>query len=58
MPCFCMVDQAVAADFVSHHATQTLTINPAKRDIESFSWEDFKLDGYNPHKKIAMQMAV
>ncbi len=41
-----------------HCAMQTLTINSAKRDIESFSLEDFKLDGYNPHKKIAMQMAV
>lgn len=40
------------------HGVQTLTINPAKRDIESFSFDDFTLSGYNPHKKIAMQMAV
>lgn len=38
--------------------SQTLTINPAKQDIESFSFDDFALSGYNPHKKIAMQMAV
>ena len=41
-----------------HRAVQTLTINPAKQDIESFTWQDFKLNDYNPHKKIAMQMAV
>ena len=39
-------------------ATQTLEINPARRDIESFTWEDFTLNNYNPHKRIAMQMAV
>ena len=38
--------------------TQTLKINSDKRDIESFSFDDFTLEGYNPHKKIAMQMAV
>lgn len=43
---------------ISRDAMQTLTINPAKQDIESFTLEDFKLDGYSPHKKIAMQMAV
>lgn len=37
---------------------QVLNINPAKMDIDSFSFEDFELLGYEPHKKIAMQMAV
>jgi thymidylate synthase len=37
---------------------QALKINPAKTDIDSFTFEDFELLGYEPHKKIAMQMAV
>ncbi len=38
--------------------TQTLKINPGKLDIDSFAAEDFELVGYNPHKAIAMKMAV
>jgi thymidylate synthase len=37
---------------------QTLKINPAKADIDSFTFEDLELLDYRPHKKIAMQMAV
>lgn len=37
---------------------QKLRINPSKKDIDSFVLDDFELAGYNPHKKIAMQMAV
>ena len=61
MPCchhVCMAELDQVTDMLPHCAVQTLTINPARRDIESFSWEDFKLNDYNPHKKIAMQMAV
>eukprot|EP00245_Coleochaete_scutata_P003985 TRINITY_DN16098_c0_g1_i2.p1 TRINITY_DN16098_c0_g1~~TRINITY_DN16098_c0_g1_i2.p1 ORF type:complete len:345 (-),score=60.75 TRINITY_DN16098_c0_g1_i2:343-1251(-) len=36
----------------------TLKINPAKKDIDAFTSEDFELVGYEPHKKIAMKMAV
>jgi dihydrofolate reductase/thymidylate synthase len=39
-------------------SAQTLRINPAKTDIDSFTFEDFEVVGYAPHKKIAMQMAV
>jgi len=39
-------------------APQTLRINPAKTDIDSFTFDDFELVGYEPAKKIAMQMAV
>ncbi len=39
-------------------ASQVLRINPDKRDIESFTFDDFTLEGYNPHRKIAMEMAV
>jgi thymidylate synthase len=37
---------------------QTLRINPAKTDIDAFTFDDFELAGYEPAKKIAMQMAV
>ena len=37
---------------------QTLRMNPEKKDIDSFVGEDFELIGYNPHKTIAMKMAV
>ncbi|KAG2397917.1 Bifunctional dihydrofolate reductase-thymidylate synthase [Vigna angularis] len=35
-----------------------LKINPNKKDIDSFVATDFKLIGYDPHKKIEMKMAV
>lgn len=37
---------------------QTLHINPAKTDIDSFTMEDFEVRDYAPHKKIEMKMAV
>ena len=37
---------------------QVLHINPQKKDIDSFMFEDFTLQGYTPHKQIAMKMAV
>jgi len=36
----------------------TLRINPDKKEIDAFVFEDFELIGYNPHKKIEMKMAV
>mmetsp|Transcript_9083 Transcript_9083/g.27863 ORF Transcript_9083/g.27863 Transcript_9083/m.27863 type:complete len:253 (-) Transcript_9083:220-978(-) len=36
----------------------TLHLNPAIRDIDAFSYDDFSLHGYHPHGKIAMKMAV
>jgi dihydrofolate reductase/thymidylate synthase len=35
-----------------------LHINAAKGDIDGFEMGDFELEGYAPHKKIAMEMAV
>jgi dihydrofolate reductase/thymidylate synthase len=35
-----------------------LKINPEIKDIESFKFSDFTLVGYNPYKKIKMDMAV
>ncbi|BDA43329.1 Bifunctional dihydrofolate reductase-thymidylate synthase [Coccomyxa sp. Obi] len=35
-----------------------LRINPEKMDIDNFAFEDFELLGYEPHKKIAMKIAV
>ena len=36
----------------------TLKINPEKKDIDSFEFSDFEIVDYDPHPKIAMQMAV
>jgi dihydrofolate reductase/thymidylate synthase len=36
----------------------TLKINPDVRDIDSFKLSDLVIEGYNPHAKIAMDMAV
>jgi dihydrofolate reductase/thymidylate synthase len=36
----------------------TLKINPEKRDIDSFEFEDFEIVGYDPHPAIKMQMIV
>jgi dihydrofolate reductase/thymidylate synthase len=36
----------------------TLKINPAKTDIDSFVFEDFEIEGYNPYPNIKMEMAV
>eukprot|EP00281_Chroomonas_sp_CCMP1168_P021164 CAMPEP_0206237660 /NCGR_PEP_ID=MMETSP0047_2-20121206/14386_1 /ASSEMBLY_ACC=CAM_ASM_000192 /TAXON_ID=195065 /ORGANISM="Chroomonas mesostigmatica_cf, Strain CCMP1168" /LENGTH=488 /DNA_ID=CAMNT_0053662115 /DNA_START=84 /DNA_END=1550 /DNA_ORIENTATION=- len=36
----------------------TISINPEVRDIDSFKLSDITLNGYNPHAKIAMEMAV
>jgi dihydrofolate reductase/thymidylate synthase len=35
-----------------------LRINPEVKDIDGFKASDFELVGYNPHGKIAMEMAV
>lgn len=37
---------------------QTLRLNPDKTDIDSFVFDDFTLEGYAPHAKIEMKMAV
>ena len=37
---------------------QVLKINSDSTNIEDLKYEDLELVGYNPHKKIAMQMAV
>jgi thymidylate synthase len=36
----------------------TMSINPAVKDISSFSYEDFKLEGYDPHPAIKALIAV
>lgn len=36
----------------------TLHIKREVSNIEDFTFEDFQLDGYNPHPKLTMPMAV
>ena len=36
----------------------TLKISPNVRDIDSFKFSDLTIEGYEPHAKIAMDMAV
>ena len=35
-----------------------LKINPEKMDIDAFEFSDFTIEGYDPHPKIEMKMAV
>jgi thymidylate synthase len=35
-----------------------LHINPDVTDIDGFKYEDFTIEGYNPHEAIKMKMAV
>ena len=37
---------------------QVLHINADKADIDAYTMADFEILSYNPHKKIAMKMAV
>ena len=39
-------------------AFPTLHINPDVKDIDGFKIDDFEVRDYNPHKRIAMKMAV
>ena len=36
----------------------TLKINPLKKHIDDFTFEDFTVEGYKPHASIKMDMAV
>ena len=36
----------------------SLTMNPAKKHIDDFEYDDFTVDGYKPYPKIQMEMAV
>lgn len=49
---------AASADSERAALAQELKITPDKTDIDSFCFDDFQLEGYDPCKKIAMQMAV
>jgi thymidylate synthase len=39
-------------------ALPKMTINPAMKDIFAFKYEDFKLEGYEPHPHIKAEVAV
>ncbi|OQS06384.1 bifunctional dihydrofolate reductase-thymidylate synthase 2 [Thraustotheca clavata] len=36
----------------------TLRLNPAKKNIDDFTFEDFTIENYTPHKTIKMEMSV
>lgn len=36
----------------------TMTLNPAVKDLFAFTYDDFKLEGYDPHPKISAPIAV
>ena len=35
-----------------------LKINPEKKNIDSFKFKDFEIEGYDPYPTISMEMAV
>jgi thymidylate synthase len=40
------------------HALPTLRLNPAVKDLFGFRYEDFSLEGYDPHPHIKAKVAV
>jgi thymidylate synthase len=42
----------------SPHALPTMRINPAVTDLFAFSFDDFELQGYDPHPHIKAPVAV
>ena len=42
----------------SPRAFPTLHIKSDTTDIDGFNYEDFEVNGYKPHKKIKMEMAI
>jgi thymidylate synthase len=36
----------------------TMTLNPSVRDLFAFHYEDFSLEGYDPHPHIKPEVAV
>ena len=42
----------------THLTLPTLRINPAVKDIFAFRYEDFALEGYEPHPHIKAEVAV
>ncbi len=49
------VNEQLARDIRS---LPSMRINPAVNDIFSFKFEDFELEGYDPHPPIKAQVAV
>jgi thymidylate synthase len=52
------LDQANTQLARSPRALPTMTINPDRKDIESFVFEDFQLENYDPHPHIKAPVAV
>lgn len=56
LPCCTHVIATQLTCVTSH--VQVLHINTDKTDIDAYAMSDLDITGYNPHKKIAMKMAV
>jgi thymidylate synthase len=41
-----------------HRALPRLRMNPARKNIDDFVYEDFALEGYDPHPAIKAPVAV
>ena len=52
------IDQAKLQLSRSPRPTPTLKLNPEVNSIDSFTFEDFTLEGYDPHPAIKAQVAV
>ena len=52
------IDQVKLQLSREHRPLPTMNINPSIKDIDAFSYEDFELQGYDPHEPIKAPVAV
>ena len=52
------IDQVKLQLSREHRPLPTMNINPSIKDIDAFSYEDFELQGYEPHEPIKAPVAV
>lgn len=52
------IDQVKLQLSREHRSLPTMNINPSIKDIDAFNYEDFELQGYDPHEPIKAPVAV
>ena len=52
------IDQVKLQLSREHRPLPTMNINPSIKDIDAFNYEDFELQGYDPHEPIKAPVAV